>query len=269
MEAKVKSQRSLQHMITAGLILLLLVGCSTGATAPASKWKHTDTPVKEGQHASTFTWSGSHLNYLLFLPQGYREDPQQKWPLILFLHGMGERGNDLEALELVKKHGPPMLVEQQKDFPFIVISPQCPSRSSWSSQLDILDALLDEIVATYAVDPDRQYLTGLSMGGFGTWHFALRYTERFAAIVPIAGGYSFIDKSIPGDICKLKDVPVWAFHGAQDKVILPIKSEVLVNALQKCGGDVRFTLYPDAKHDSWTETYNNPELYRWMLRHTR
>jgi len=200
------------------------------------------------------------LNYLLFLPKGYNTNPEQKWPLILFLHGKGERGDDLE---LVKKHGIPKIVEQRKNFPFVVVSPQCPEFSWWTVELDALNALLDEIVARYEVDTDRLYLTGLSMGGSGTWRLAIAYPERFAAIAPICG------RGDPESAYVLKDIPVWAFHGAKDAVVLPEESEMMVNALKDCGGDARLTVYPEAGHDSWTQTYDNPELYEWFLKHTR
>jgi len=229
---------------------------ATPTPAPTTPATPTPAPtatlaVQVGQHAYTFeaeVTQGSsarnvRINYLLFLPQDYGTDPHKKWPLILFLHGLGETGNDLEMLE---KHGIPKIVEQQADFPFITISPQCTYRACWLYEADALNALLDEVSATYAVDTDRIYLTGLSMGGYGTWYLATKYPERFAAIVPIASGGD------PEKVCALKDVPVWAFHGAKDDVVLPEESEEMVNALKACGGDVRFTLYADAYHDSWT-----------------
>jgi predicted peptidase len=200
------------------------------------------------------------LNYLLFLPKGYGEDSQQKWPLILFLHGAGERGDDLK---LVKVHGIPKIVEQKEDFPFIAISPQCPGFSWWTVELETLNALLDEVISNYAVDTDRVYLTGLSMGGFATWQLATAYPKRFAAIAPVCGGGD------PKKAKALKDVPVWAFHGAKDEVVPLARSEEMVKALKDCGGDARLTVYPEAGHDSWTETYDNPKLYEWFLKHTR
>ncbi|MBC8236475.1 prolyl oligopeptidase family serine peptidase [bacterium] len=185
------------------------------------------------------------LNYLLFLPKGYGEDAKQKWPLILFLHGMGERGDDIE---LVKILGIPKIVEQKENFPFIAVSPQCPKFSWWTAEAEALNALLDEIVAKYAVDEDRIYLTGASMGGYGTWHLAMMYPERFAAIAPICGGGD------PERASVLKNVPAWVFHGGKDTVVSPEESEKMVDALKTLGGDVRFTLYPEAGHDSWTET---------------
>ena len=205
------------------------------------------------------------LSYLLFLPKGYGADPQQRWPLILFLHGAGERGDDLE---LVKKHGIPKVVDQREDFPFIAVSPQCPLDSWWSNQIDELDALLNHMTATYAVDVDRVYLTGLSMGGFGSWHLAVVYPDRFAAVVPICGGGVWF-LGFPDRVRVLKDVPIWVFHGAKDPLVPLAESETMVKALKDCGGNVRFTVYPEASHDSWTETYDNPELYRWLLEQTR
>jgi predicted peptidase len=211
------------------------------------------------------------LDYLLYLPQGHGDDPEKRWPLILFLHGMGERGDDLE---LVKKHGPPKMLagpgvaDAIWSTEFVVVSPQCPVDSFWPAQTPALDALLEEILGGYAIDTKRVYLTGLSMGGYGTWHLAVEYPERFAAIAPICGGGMFY-AGMPGKVGALVDVPVWVFHGGRDRVVGVAESADLVYALQNVGGDVRFTVYPDAEHDSWTRTYANPDLYEWFLDHTK
>jgi predicted peptidase len=198
------------------------------------------------------------LDYLLFLPQDYGKEPDKKWPLMIFLHGAGERGNEIDK---VKVHGPPKIVEQKKDFPFILVSPQCPEGKGWEPEEVI--ALLDEIQGKYKVDPDRVYLTGLSMGGFGTWETASQHPERFAAIAPICGGgRTFMAR-------RLKNLPTWVFHGEKDNVVPIKRSEEMVDALKQAGGDVKFTRYPEAGHDSWTETYNNPALYDWLLQHKR
>ncbi len=198
------------------------------------------------------------LNYLLFLPEGYDSDKGKQWPLMLFLHGAGESGDNLTK---VKAHGPPKIVESKKDFPFILVSPQSPGRG-WNA--DTLSALLDEVKKSYRVDADRVYLTGLSMGGFGSWALAAAHPEVFAAIAPICGGGN------PRDASRIKDLPIWVFHGAKDPTVALALSEQMVKALKEAGaGEVKFTVYPDAGHDSWTETYNNPELYEWMLKHTR
>ncbi|MEH2441873.1 prolyl oligopeptidase family serine peptidase [Nostoc sp.] len=208
--------------------------------------------------------STDSYNYLLFLPDGLHPDgdrneiQQALLPTILFLHGAGQRGSDLDD---VIKHGVAKVVEQQSDFPFIVISPQCPRREYWN--IERLSTLLDEVIASCAVDPDRVYLTGLSMGGYGTWHLAAAQPERFAAIAPICGGGN------PQAAGKLKNLPVWAFHGAKDNVVPLSESEIMVSALKVHDGNVKFTVYPEANHDSWTQTYNNPELYEWFLQHWR
>lgn len=200
-----------------------------------------------------------NLQYLIYLPDDYgiREDD---FPLVLFLHGAGERGNDIE---LVKRNGPPKLVEEGKKFPFILVSPQCPEGTRWNYQTISLIALLDEIEREYRVDKNRIYLTGLSMGGQGTWTLALSQPERFAAIAPVCGWTD------TWEVCKISHIPTWVFHGAKDDVVPVTESEQMVIALQKCGGkEIRLTIYPEANHDAWTETYNNPELYEWFLSHS-
>jgi predicted peptidase len=196
------------------------------------------------------------LKYLLYLPKDY--DQKAAWPLMLFLHGAGERGNNLEML---KKHGPPKLIEAGKDFPFIVVSPQCPN-NGWWEPLE-LKILLDEIVEKYKVDQDRIYVTGLSMGGFGTWSLAALQPDRFAAIVPICGGGD------PVWARRFARVPAWVFHGAKDPVVPLDRSKQMVEALKQNGADVKFTVYPEAQHDAWTETYANPQLYEWLLQQKR
>ena len=205
-----------------------------------------------------------HLDYLRYLPPEYGQEPGKKWPLILFLHGAGERGCDLDQ---VRVHGIPKVVEQQA-LPFVTLSPQCPPNQWWSDYLPALDALLDETVETLAIDPRQIYLTGLSMGGYGTWHMAVEYPDRFAAIAPICGGGAWM-YSIYQRIGEIRHIPTWVFHGAKDRVVPPRESKEMVRVLKKCGGDVRLTIYPNADHDSWTETYNNPELYNWFLSHRK
>jgi predicted peptidase len=203
-----------------------------------------------------------NAQYLLYLPTRYAES-KQPWPLMLFLHGAGERGDDLEK---VKIHGPPKLIAREgREFPFVIVSPQCPEDGWWSSetQIETLDALLDHIVRRYRIDQNRIYVTGLSMGGFGTWSLATKYPHRFAAISPICGGGD------PRDVARISHLPVWVFHGAKDNVVALDRSQEMVDALQKAGSDVKFKIYPEGGHDSWTKTYNNPELYEWFLKHKR
>ncbi len=201
------------------------------------------------------------LKYLLYTPEDYGKDPQKKWPLMLFLHGSGESGDDLQK---VKTHGPPKLIAQGKSFPFIIVSPQCPdARAGWDPEA--LNGLLDDVIAHYSVDEDHVYLTGLSMGGYGTWALASESPHRFAAIAPICGG-----GSNPRRVARrLRSMPIWIFHGGKDPTV-PIKeAQDMVDALKAVGSDVKFTVYPDAGHDSWTVTYDNPDLYTWFLEHKR
>lgn len=194
------------------------------------------------------------MQYLLYLPDGYASDTAKKWPLMIFLHGSGEAGTDLNN---VKMHGPPKLIEAGKKFPFIVVSPQAPPRTGW--QVEMLKGMLDDLKKKYKVDNDRVYLTGLSMGGFGTWSFAEKFSADLAAIAPICGG---------GDATKawtLRHLPVWCFHGAKDDVVPPAASQKMIDSLKKYNSNVKFTLYPDANHNSWDTTYNNEELYTWLL----
>jgi len=196
-------------------------------------------------------------NYLLFLPASYSRT-KKKWPLILFLHGAGERGDDLS---LVKKHGVPKIVEEDPAFPFIVVSPQCPKDEWWS--IEALIALLDSLEKKYRIDRTRIYLTGLSMGGFGTWQLAMENPNRFAAIAPICGGGN------PHLAGRIKHLPIWVFHGAKDEAVPVEEAHQMVDGLRKRGGKARLTIYPKAGHDSWTKTYENKKLYDWFLSHQR
>lgn len=200
-----------------------------------------------------------NLNFLLYLPKEYSSSG--KFPLVIFLHGSGERGNDLEK---VKTHGPPKLVENGMEFPFILVAPQCPDGKRWTYLLTELSIMIDEIKSKYSVDENRIYLTGLSMGGQGTWSLAIYLPEKFAAIAPVCGWSDFFE------ICKIKNLPIWVFHGAKDQIVPISFSETIVEALKNCRAEkIKFTIYPDAAHDSWTETYNNPEFYDWLLSNKR
>ncbi|MGS0560305.1 carboxylesterase family protein [Microbacterium aurugineum] len=200
------------------------------------------------------------LRYLLHLPDDYDADPEKRWPLVLFLHGSGERGSDVE---LAAVHGPPSLADAGQEFPFVLVTPQCGESSQWVAELSTLSVLLDEVVAAHRIDASRISVTGLSMGGFGAWSLAVRYPDRFASIAPICGGL-WMQSAAP-----LRDVPVWAFHGDADDVVPFSATEQIVNELRALGADARFTRYAGVGHDSWTETYENPELYDWLLSHRR
>ncbi|MEO0557667.1 MAG: prolyl oligopeptidase family serine peptidase [Bacteroidota bacterium] len=210
---------------------------------------------------STLTYDGGwtdtasgHL--LVSLPDGYDADRSLRWPLLIYLHGANERGTDLE---LATTHGPVKERRAGRDLPFVMAVPQVPEGERWT--VGRVVAALDAVTAAHRIDSDRVYLTGLSMGGFGTWEAIERVPERFAAAVPICGGGN------PLGLVAAGAVPVWTFHGAQDDVVPLAATEWMVRSLRDVGGDVRLTVYPEATHDSWTATYASPEVYDWLLSH--
>ena len=195
---------------------------------------------------------------LVYTPKTF-QGSRKRWPLIVFLHGTGERGSDPNKL---KVHSLPKIIDEKDDFPFIVVSPQCREGERWDPEA--LNAMLDDIILQLPVDTNRIYLTGLSMGGYGTWRFAIAHPERFAAIAPVCG-WGHLE-----DVEKLKDKPVWVFHGSKDQVVPISESENMVAFLKKFGStQVQFTAYPDANHNAWDQTYANPALYEWFLQHTK
>ncbi|MGQ9651877.1 MAG: prolyl oligopeptidase family serine peptidase [Phycisphaerae bacterium] len=236
--------------VIAGGCMITAVGCTPEQVKPGIAGKQQ--PVVEKVEIKRVV----DCRYLLYLPENYPS--QDRWPLILFLHGAGERGDDIEK---VKIHGPPKLIAQGKHFPFIVVSPQCPNGQWWD--IEVLGALLDRIERDYKVDPDRIYVTGLSMGGFGTWALACAQPDRFAAIAPICGGGE------PKLARQIAHVPAWVFHGDADNVVSVSRSKEMVEALKAAGGNVKLTVYPEVGHDSWTRTYDDPALYDWFLSQRR
>ena len=230
--------------LTVALTLLSVLGITTRTVAEESAEKFEGTVTKAVE-----------ARYLLVKPEGY--DPQKKYPLILFLHGRGESGDDLER---VKIHGPFKKVAEL-GLDVLIAAPQCPENEWWDA--DTLAALTEHLIDDLPVDPDRVYLTGLSMGGGGTWALLAQRPDLFAAAVPICGW------GRPAKADQMKRVPIWIFHGAKDNVVATQNSRNMEEALKAVGGNVRYTEYPEAGHDSWTETYNNPELYDWLLAQRR
>jgi predicted esterase len=208
--------------------------------------------VKAQQVPATFVME---THYLLYLPEGYAIDTAKRWPLLIFLHGSGEGGDDVEK---VKANGIPKMIEEGKKFPFIIASPQAPE-ANIGFQPEVLNGMVNDLKKKYHVDADRIYLTGLSMGGYGTWDLAEKHPEQFAAIAPIASGGP-IEK-----IWKLRHMPVWCFHGAKDDAVPLADSQLMIDSLKKYNSNVRFTIYPNANHNSWDVTYSNDSLYTWLL----
>lgn len=218
-------------------------------------------PLTSANFAAAIT-KQVQLPYLLAIPDTPVSPP---WPLLLFLHGSGERGTDLTRLP---ERGIPKEVAAGRQLPFLVVAPQCPPDTIWSIHLDALLALIAHLETHYPVDPTRIYVTGLSMGGTGAWHLAVTYPHRFAAIAPVCGDHVWYVGD-PAQVCAIRHLPVWCFHGALDTVIPVRVSQTLVSALQACGGNVRFTIYPDVGHNCWNQVYTTPELYTWLTKQQR
>lgn len=196
--------------------------------------------------------------FILSTPKNY--ESAESVPLIIFLHGSGERGTDINKVAV---HGIPKIAPKNKDFEFMGVSPQCLKKDKMRWTIEDLDLLLDHVIKTYKVDKKRIYLTGLSMGGYGTWAWAAKRADVFAAAAPICGGGN------PADASKYGKLPIWVFHGDKDKAVKIEKSQAMVDAIKKVGGNVKFTIYPGVGHDSWTATYNNADLYKWFLSHSK
>ncbi|HRN62299.1 MAG TPA: alpha/beta hydrolase-fold protein [Luteimonas sp.] len=219
---------------------------------------------------------GRTHRYQVFVPA--RAAAPGKAPVLLFLHGSGERGDDNQK-QLTVGLGP-YLQRHMGDFPAIVVFPQAPEDSEWNQLADVAFAQLDAATREFGGDPDRTYLTGLSMGGYGVWDYALRQPDRFAALVPVCGGLVHPRRSamavggLQGEADpyaavaqRLRDKPVWLFHGAKDDLVLPEYSRQLDAAFQAAGArDVRYTEFPDANHNSWDPAYSQtPELWEWLF----
>jgi predicted peptidase len=235
--------RLLSAFVLAGL---LSVGCRSTSTASPG----TQAPATLDR---TVRVQG---NYLLHLPADYGKEPGRKWPLMIFLHGSGERGSDIKQ---VAKNGPPKIAAASPDFPFILASPQCP-KGRFFEPVQVI-ALLDELQEKYAVDPDRCYLTGLSMGGAGTWDTACQYPGRFAAIAPLCG------KGKPWRAEYLKQTPVYAVWGEKDSGMA--EGLLMIRACEKARVPITFVSHADLGHDVWTRTYADQAIYDWLLSHRR
>lgn len=229
------------------LLALLLLVPSLAAAAPT-------------ESRESLEWKKDRkMAYLQYLPEGYGESDSARFPLVIFLHGAGERGDDLEKL---KKHGPPKVAMKEHGFPFILAAPQCPEGRWWEP--DEVIALTRHLMKTLRTDPRRVHLTGLSMGGFGTWAALAKEPRLYASGVPICGGGD------PAQAPVLKDIPIWAFHGEKDEAVPVSKTREMEEAILKAGGGkFRSTYYPEIAHESWIPAYEHPGLFAWMMLQTR
>jgi len=212
------------------------------------------------------------LDYLLFLPKEYSDQGDKKWPVIVFLHGLGERGT--HELDKLKYYGPVKIAEKKNDFNFIVVAPQCPPDRWWTkASTDALNLMLDKVLADVKnADSKRVYLTGLSMGGTGTYEWAIENPERFAAVAPLCGCAVYQKAwGLPWEKAeKLRSLPFWVFHGDADTAVEIECDNIMVKGLRAFGvKELNYTIYPGVGHDCWTITYENPELYKWFLKHSR
>ena len=235
-----------------GCFACLCFACLVAAPAEAGE--------KAGFLNKVFKGDGGEAKYIVFVPRAYTGE--KEFPVILFLHGAGETGSDgvkQAAVGLGKA-----IRDKKEDFPFIVVFPQSQKRT-WRAGSDDADralAILEQVHKDYKTDRKRVYLTGLSMGGFGTWSLAAAHPDRWAAIAPICGG---------GDTktaAKIKDLPIWNFHGDADKAVNVKLSRAMIDAIKKAGGNPRYDEYPGVGHNSWDRAYGTAELYTWFLKHS-
>ena len=202
--------------------------------------------------------------YMLYLPEGYEADAQKAWPLIFFLHGYGDRGDNILVLA---KASPFMYIREQGPLPCIIAAPLLKASDGYTSFPEAyMDAALQEVLANYRVDPKRIYVTGLSMGGEGTWRFALHRPDAFAAIAPLS---AYLDDADAETMKLIQTLPVWAIHGADDTVIPLAKGEKPVDALKAAGGNVQFTVLAGHDHDTWDDTYSDLKFYDWLFSHQK
>jgi len=243
----------LRRLAVLSCLALALCGC---VSIPKMLYDTPQTtPLSE-----TLT-GGGHMRYMEYVPPAAK--PGDKLPLIIVLHGSGEAGGDTYS---VLANGPWTYAKAHPDFPFLMLAPQMDRDGEWDPEAlnEWLTAAEKTVAAQgFTVDRRRVYLTGLSRGGQGTWDFAMRHPRRFAAIAPVAA-YSDVNEP-----CRLKHIPVWVFHGANDHTVPLAKDQALVDEAKACGVDIRFTVYPDTGHDSWSKAYADPELYGWFLSHRK
>lgn len=237
-------------MVVCSLFISVLVLFSTGNCSGGKK--------------NLEVYSKKSYNYLLYLPEEYEKNLNEPWPVIIFLHGSSLRGDNLEK---VKEYGLSWLIEEGKDFPFIIVSPQCPANKTWATD-DWFPDFLEELKSKYRIDPDRIYLTGVSLGGEGVWWLAIKYPETFAAIAPVCGPTGALN--LPVKARRIKHIPAWVFHGAKDVNVLVRESETMVAGLKEYGGDVTFEVFPEAGHSAFTKrVYGEQFLYDWFLGHKK
>lgn len=255
------SQRAWRKIIILSAAALLSGGAATEAMAQKRAPAATQQLGADFKAETIKAADGTTQPFAVFVPEKY--DPKTAWPLVVFLHGSGESGTD-GYLQTKVGLGP--FIERYRKFcPFIAVFPQSPNMKTWfrGAQAKTVFEIIDKVRAEYNVDPDRIYLTGVSMGGFGTWELAMMRPDLFAAIIPICGGG-------PVELVgSLKDMPIWCFHGARDDRVPVEYSRKLINRLKQLGAEPKYTEYPMLGHVCWDEVYTTKGLFPWMLKQRR
>ena len=247
------------------------------APGPAGAVSHKDRqlpPQETGFLNRSIQSHGLSYRFQVYLPEEWRRDDGRLWPVILFLHGRGERGS--EGMWQTQIGLPEAVRDHPERWPFVIVMPQCPQGHYWTDpgSEDLAMAALDREAAEFHGDPERTYLTGISLGGYGAWELARLHPHRWAAVAIAAGGvfWSYApdrwrqSSTLPAEYARaLGRTPVWLFHGTDDYVVLPRQSELMYEAFKALGGHIRLWIYQGLKHDCWTRAYREPELPRWML----
>lgn len=238
-----------------GLAVAITAACTTTGEITVAESKGIAT----GFINKTMEVNGATRRYAVYVPREY--DPAQAWPLILYFHGSGERGDDG-----LQPTGPGLgnAVRENADrWPAVIVMPQCPEGVWWDKALDDVNTAFEKTLAEYRIDPARIYVTGISMGGYATWVYGAMHADRFAALMPVCGG------GYTEDAAKLAGIPIWAFHGAKDEVVLPSESIKMVEAVREAGGNVQYTEFEDADHNSWDPAYADRKAVRWLFNQSR
>jgi acetyl esterase/lipase len=245
--------------------------------APAKPHKPVPEPPQEtGFLNRKIDLHGVTYRYQVYLPEEWRRDDRKQWPIILFLHGRGERGS--EGMWQTQIGLPQAVRDHPERWPFVIVMPQCPQASYWTDpeMQAIAMTALDRESEEFHGDPQRTYLSGISLGGYGAWELARQNPHRWAAIAIAASGvfWSYAPErwqeaaTLPAEYAHaLGRTPVWLFHGSNDTVVLPRESELMYQAFKAAGGRVRLWIYQGLPHDCWTRAYNEPDLPRWLLDH--
>jgi predicted peptidase len=258
------------------LVLWILCGMAVGANQGDQKMAQNGDPAAATGFINKQLGSDYATDrYVLYVPRDYR--PDKAWPLIVFLHGAGERGDDgLIPTEV----GIGSAIRRNPDrFPGLVLFPQCPKDAFWDVMLEDLDLMMAHTRRDYSVDARRVYLTGLSMGGYGTWIWGATKADTFAAFMPICGGGNQNDMArltkdgigdvfgtLPERVAKLATVPIWAFHGGKDGVVPSVRSQQMVRLVKEAGGKAQYTEYEELNHNSWDAAYAEKKAIKWMFK---